>query len=131
MSNTSEPVRNALFHALADGTRRDILRRLLVQELSVTELARAYSMSFAAVQKHVAMLERAGLIHKRRRGREQLARGDVETIRTVAGMLAELEEVWRGRLASIDDVLAEPNETTNTSNETMNASNETTNELEQ
>lgn len=107
MSNPGDAAANALFHALADGTRRDILRRLLVQELSVTELARPYPMSFAAVQKHVAVLERAGLIHKRRRGREQLASGDVEAIRTVAGMLDELEEIWRGRIAAIEDLLAD------------------------
>lgn len=107
MSDSGDAAANALFHALADGTRRDILRRLLVRELSVTELAQPYSMSFAAVQKHVAVLERAGLIHKRRRGREQLASGDVEAIRTVAGMLDELEKIWRGRIAAIDDLLGE------------------------
>ena len=62
-------------------------------------------MSFAAVQKHVAVLERAGLLTKRRHGREQLASGDVVTVRSVASMLDELEDVWRGRIARIDDLL--------------------------
>jgi DNA-binding transcriptional ArsR family regulator len=98
---------DAFFHALADRTRRDILRRVLAGEHSVTALAANYDMSFAAVQKHVAVLERAGLITKRRSGREQLASGDVEAIRSVASMLTELEEIWRGRIAAIDDLIKE------------------------
>jgi DNA-binding transcriptional ArsR family regulator len=97
---------DALFHALADRTRRDILRRVLAGEHSVTVLAERYPMSFAAVQKHVAVLERAGLLTKRRRGREQLASGDVEAVRSVAALLGELEHVWRGRIARIDELLA-------------------------
>lgn len=97
---------DALFHALADRTRRDILRRVLAGEHSVSTLAASYDMSFAAVQKHVAVLERAGLLTKRRRGREQLASGDVEAVRSVASMLTELEAVWRGRVARIEDLLA-------------------------
>jgi DNA-binding transcriptional ArsR family regulator len=95
-----------LFHALADRTRRDILRRVLVGEYSVSALAASYDMSFASVQKHVAVLERAGLLSKRRRGREQLAHGEVDVVRSIASMLAELEDVWRGRIARIDDLLA-------------------------
>lgn len=98
---------DAMFHALSDRTRRDILRRVLVGEQSVTHLAAKYDMSFAAVQKHVAVLESAGLLTKRRRGREQLASGDVEAIRSVASMLDELEEIWRGRVARIDALLTE------------------------
>ena len=103
---TDDDRSDALFHALADRTRRDILRRVLVGEHSVTALAESYDMSFAAVQKHVAVLERSGLVHKRRRGREQLAHGDVEAVRSVASLLAELEDLWRGRIARIDDLLA-------------------------
>ena len=100
---------DALFHALADRTRRDILRRVLAGEHSVSALAAQYDMSFAAVQKHVAVLERAGLLTKRRNGREQLASGDVAAVRSVGSMLAELEQVWRGRIARIDELLnAEP-----------------------
>jgi DNA-binding transcriptional ArsR family regulator len=97
---------DALFHALADRTRRDIMRRVLAGEHSVTELAASYDMSFAAVQKHVAVLERAGLLVKRRNGREQLASGDVAAVRSVAGLLTELEQVWRGRIARIDELIA-------------------------
>jgi DNA-binding transcriptional ArsR family regulator len=96
---------DALFHALADRTRRDILRRVLAGEHSVTALAAKYEMSFAAVQKHVAVLQRAGLVTKRRSGREQLAAGEVDAVRSVASMLGELEGVWRGRVARIDELL--------------------------
>ena len=97
---------DALFGALADRTRRDILRRVLAGEHSVSRLAEHYPMSFAAVQKHVAVLERAGLVTKRRVGREALASGDVEAVRSIGTLLGELEDVWRGRVARIDDLLA-------------------------
>lgn len=96
---------DAMFHALADRTRRDILRRVLAGEHSVSALAAAYDMSFAAVQKHVAVLERAGLVVKRRVGREALASGDVDAVRSVASMLTELESIWRGRIDRIDALL--------------------------
>ncbi|GAB08962.1 putative ArsR family transcriptional regulator [Gordonia araii NBRC 100433] len=97
---------DALFHALADRTRRDILRRSLSGEFSVSALASHYDMSFAAVQKHVAVLERAGLVTKRRSGREALASGEVTAVRSVSALLDELEEIWRGRVVRIDELLA-------------------------
>ena len=106
MNETDEDRADAWFHALADRTRRDILRRVLAGEHSVSALAAKYDMSFAAVQKHVAVLEKAGLLTKRRHGREQLASGDVDAVRAVASMLAELEQVWRGRIARIDALIA-------------------------
>ncbi|MEJ8569294.1 ArsR/SmtB family transcription factor [Elongatibacter sediminis] len=106
METALEDRTDALFHALADRTRRDILRRSLVREYSITALAGFYDMSFAAVQKHVAVLERAGLLVKRRRGREALTHGRVETVRSAATLLNELEELWRGRIGRIDDLLA-------------------------
>jgi DNA-binding transcriptional ArsR family regulator len=105
VDETSEDRADALFSALSDRTRRDILRRVLAGQHSVSALAASYDMSFAAVQKHVAVLERAGLLTKRRSGREQLASGDVEAVRSVASMLDELESVWRGRVARIDELL--------------------------
>lgn len=97
---------DALFHALADRTRRDIMRRTLAGEHSVSALALKYDMSFAAVQKHVVVLEKAGLITKRRSGRQQLARGDVAAVRSVAAMLTELESLWRDRIARVDELIA-------------------------
>jgi DNA-binding transcriptional ArsR family regulator len=87
-----------LFHALADGTRRDILRRCVDGEPSVSRLADVYPMSFAAVQKHVAVLERAGLVSKERRGREQLVHTDADAVGRARQVLDELETAWRGRV---------------------------------
>ena len=97
-----------VFHALADATRRDIVVCTLEGEHSVSALARRYPMSFAAVQKHVAVLEGAGLVTKRRRGREQLVRGNVDTIRRAAHLLDALEAVWRDRADRMSEILAEP-----------------------
>ncbi len=94
-----------LFQALADPTRRDIVRVVLDAEQSVSALARRYPMSFAAVQKHVAVLERAELVHKRRHGREQLVRGDIEQLRRAGRLLDEYEAVWRGRFERMTEIL--------------------------
>ena len=95
-----------VFHALADGTRRDILVRALDGQHSVSALARNYSMSVTAVQKHVAVLERAGLVGKHRHGREQLVRGNADTMRRAVELLEKLEAAWRGRIDRIGDLLA-------------------------
>jgi DNA-binding transcriptional ArsR family regulator len=100
-----EPRVNRIFRALSDATRRDIVVRTLRSEHSVSGLAELYSMSFAAVQKHVAVLERAELVTKRRRGREQLVTGNVDTIRVVAGILDALEAEWVARLGRFEDAL--------------------------
>jgi DNA-binding transcriptional ArsR family regulator len=94
-----------LFRALADPTRRDILRRCGGGEPSVSGLAQAYPMSFAAVQKHVAVLERAGLVTKERRGREQLVRTDADAVGRARQALDELETTWRGRIERMSDLL--------------------------
>jgi DNA-binding transcriptional ArsR family regulator len=112
MTSDEDRRADAFFHALADTTRRDILRRVLAGEHSVSALAEHYPMSFAAVQKHVAVLERAGLLSKRRSGREQLASGEVEAIRSVTALLRELEDVWRGRIGRIEELLADTDQGT-------------------
>jgi len=99
-----------VFHALADATRRDILKRAMHGEHSVSALARCYPMSFAAVQKHVAVLEGADLVTKQRRGREQLVRANVDTVRAAHRLLEQLEALWRGRLETFGVILAEPSE---------------------
>ena len=102
-----------VFHALADATRRDILRRCGGEAPSVSGLAGAYPMSFAAVQKHVAVLERAGLVSKRRHGRKQLVRTDPEAVARARRALDRLEEEWRGRVGRMSALLdagPEPNE---------------------
>ena len=96
---------NRLFRALADGTRRDILARSLTEAPSVSALAARYEMSFAAVQKHVAVLERAGLVQKRPNGREQLVSTNRARLKRAAELLDYFESIWRQRMAQLDDVL--------------------------
>lgn len=96
-----------VFHALADATRRDIVRTVLVHAHSVSALARRYPMSFAAVHKHVAVLEEAGLVSKQRQGRESLVRGDINRVRDARTALDMLELLWRDRVAQMDQILAE------------------------
>jgi DNA-binding transcriptional ArsR family regulator len=103
---TDEAV-DRVFHALADATRRDILHRCIRGEPSVSRLADVYPMSFAAVQKHVAVLERAGLVVKERRGRERLVRTDGNPVGRARRVLDELEAVWRRRVDRMADLLAQ------------------------
>jgi DNA-binding transcriptional ArsR family regulator len=94
-----------LFHALADATRRDIVRRTVEGELSVSRIADAYPMSFAAVQKHVAVLERVGLVTKHRHGREVLVRSEPATVHRARHALDQLAEAWEGRVQRMSDLL--------------------------
>jgi DNA-binding transcriptional ArsR family regulator len=105
-ASTDEEV-DRLFHALADATRRDIVHRCVRAEPSVSRLADVYPMSFAAVQKHIAVLERAGLVTKKRRGREQLVRTDPDAVDRARRVLDELETAWRGRVDRMADLLAQ------------------------
>lgn len=99
-----------VFHALADATRRDILRRVLVAEASISDLARAYPMSMTAVQKHVGVLEGAGLVTKHRRGREQQVAAERAGLTRAHALLDDLERLWRDRFDRIGDLLAEPSQ---------------------
>lgn len=113
-----DDVVDALFHALADATRRDILRRSATGDLSVSGLAAGYPMSFAAVQKHVAVLERAGLVTKERRGREALVRTDLDAVRRARLVLDRMEAAWRGRIERMAGLLAEVDDRTDERNPT-------------
>jgi DNA-binding transcriptional ArsR family regulator len=94
-----------VFTALADATRRDIVRRAIDGTEGVAELAGHYPMSFAAVQKHVAVLERAGLITKRRIGRRKVVRTQLEGLRVARRLLDQYEELWRGRIDRMTDLI--------------------------
>jgi DNA-binding transcriptional ArsR family regulator len=98
---------DVLFQALSDGTRRDVLRSIGGGEYSVSQLALRYPMSFAAVQKHVSVLERAGLVTKHRKGREQIVRARDEGLREAQAVLADLESLWRGRVDRMTELLAD------------------------
>jgi len=102
----TDDMADRVFLALGAATRRDILARAIRQEQSVSALARRYEMSFAAVQKHVAVLERAALVTKQRRGREQIVRCNVPTLRKAAALLDAYEQLWIARVTQIADILA-------------------------
>lgn len=96
-----------IFHALADATRRDIVRRTMSDVCSVTQLASAYEMSFAAVQKHVSVLEGAGLVTKESRGRERMVRAEPATIDRAQRLLNSYAALWGGRVDRLDALLAD------------------------
>jgi DNA-binding transcriptional ArsR family regulator len=110
---SKEPIRDdekaadLLFGALADPTRRDIFRRAREGRLSVSALAREYPISLAAVQKHVAVLERAELVSKHRVGRESIVRAETVALKRAHAALDRLESEWRGRIERIDRILDE------------------------
>ncbi len=95
-----------VFAALADATRRDIVLRALHGGEGVAELAGHYPMSFAAVQKHVAILERAGLVTKERTGRRKVVRTNIDGLRLARSLLDEYEALWRGRIDRMTDLIA-------------------------
>jgi DNA-binding transcriptional ArsR family regulator len=96
-----------IFGALGDATRRDIVRRAIDGEEGVAELAAHYTMSFAAVQKHVAILERAGLVSKRRSGRRKVVRTNLEGLRVARRLLDRYEELWRERVERMNQLISE------------------------
>ncbi len=100
-----------MFAALADATRRDIVLRALNGDEGIAELAGHYPMSFAAVQKHVAVLERAGLVTKERTGRRKVVRTNIEGLRLARGLLDQYEALWRGRIDRMEALIAGTEET--------------------
>jgi DNA-binding transcriptional ArsR family regulator len=94
-----------MFGALADHTRRDIVRRAIEGEEGVAQLASHYPMSFAAVQKHVAILERASLVTKQRNGRRKVVRTNLERLRVARRLLDQYEELWRGRINRMTELV--------------------------
>jgi DNA-binding transcriptional ArsR family regulator len=106
-SRDSEKAADLMFGALADPTRRDIFRRAHEGRLSVSALAREYPISLAAVQKHVAVLERAELVSKHRAGRESIVRADTDALKRAHAALDRLEAAWRGRIERIGRILDE------------------------
>ncbi len=99
-----------VFAALADATRRDIVLRALEGREGVVELAGHYPMSFAAVQKHVAVLERAGLVTKERTGRRKVVRTNIEGLQLARSLLDQYEALWRGRVARMADLISSKEE---------------------
>jgi DNA-binding transcriptional ArsR family regulator len=96
-----------IFGALGDATRRDIVRRAIDGEEGVAELSEHYPMSFAAVQKHVAILERAGLVSKHRMGRRKVVRTNLQGLRVARRLLDRYEELWRERVERMAQLMTE------------------------
>jgi DNA-binding transcriptional ArsR family regulator len=96
-----------IFGALGDPTRRDIVRRAIDGEEGVAQLAAHYPMSFAAVQKHVAILERAGLVGKHRVGRRKVVRTNLEGLRVARRLLDRYEDLWRERVERMNQLIRE------------------------
>lgn len=107
---TTVPDFDRMFGALADATRRDIMRRAIDAEEGVAELASHYPMSFAAVQKHVAILERAGLVSKQRIGRRKVVRTNLGGLLAVRALLDRYEDLWHGRIDRMTDLINQPEE---------------------
>src|SRR5215469_13427119 len=105
--HSAPPDLDRMFGALADHTRRDIVRRAITAEEGIVELASHYSMSFAAVQKHIAILERSGLVTKERVGRRKVVRTNLERLRIVRRLLDQYEELWRGRVDRMTELISE------------------------
>ncbi|MBA3777863.1 MAG: winged helix-turn-helix transcriptional regulator [Chloroflexi bacterium] len=108
---TTAPDVDRVFAALADATRRDIVRRAIGGGEGIGELAEHYPMSFAAVQKHVAVLERARLVTKERTGRRMVVHTNVEGLRAARSLLDQYEELWRGRISRMTELLTDKKET--------------------
>lgn len=98
---------DAVFHALADPTRRAMLHRLAGGERSVGELARPFRMSLAAASKHLKVLEGAGLVRRRVAGRIHWCRLEARRLEQARRWLAFYERFWTDRLDALDTLLAE------------------------
>ena len=105
------PNYDGMFGALADATRRDIVRRAIDQQEGIAEIASHYPMSFAAVQKHVAILERAGLVTKQRIGRRKVVRTNLHGVRVAQRLLERYEQMWTDRIARMTDLITQTEET--------------------
>ncbi len=99
-----------IFHALSDSTRRDIMSKVSESEQSISDLARQYEISFAAIQMHVSVLEKASLVTKRVQGRQKLVRNNAETLRRASELLARYERIWTQRVDAIGQILDEDKE---------------------
>lgn len=101
----AEPAFDATLAALADPTRRAILRRLGGGDLRVTEIAAPYAMSLNAVSKHIRVLENARLVHRRRVGREHILSLDPRPIEGLGQWIADQKPLWAARLQALDALL--------------------------
>lgn len=97
---------DTIFSAFADKTRRDILRRTAETSLSISDLAQSYKMSFAAIAKHIGVLERAHLINKKRDGKQQIITAVPYTIAIATNHLEHYEQLWENRFTALENLLS-------------------------
>lgn len=100
---------DSIFHSLSDPIRRDILQRVMQCELSVGELVEKYEVSFAAISKHLKVLEKANLIKKRREGKKYMVALRPETLKDAETYLEQYRQMWEGRYNKLDALLKEGN----------------------
>lgn len=105
MVETSSDLLDGTFHALADATRRRILRDTSVRERTVGELARPHGISLAAISKHIKVLEAARLVARRKQGSYQWVRIEPGALRSAARWLAHYEQFWKSQLDSLQNHL--------------------------
>lgn len=96
---------NDIFQSLADPTRRDIIQRVSERERTISELVSNYSMSFAAVSKHVSVLEKANLVAKRKEGKKYMVALVPETFKEADKYLEQYRTMWQGRFNKLDELL--------------------------
>jgi len=107
MVSRQPPHLDGVFRALADPTRRAMLRSLAAGQQNIGELAAPFRMSFAAASKHVRVLERAGLIRRRIEGRSHICQLDMSPLKTVNDWLQFYQHLWSKRLDALEAVLAQ------------------------
>ncbi len=98
---------DSIFSSLADPTRRDILQRVSLQALTVSDVAKVYDMTLAAISKHLKVLERAQLIRKERRGKQQFVIASPIAVQNAAEYLRGYEALWSERFDRLDQLLKE------------------------
>lgn len=96
-----------IFGSLADATRRDILKQVSKKQLSVGEIAKHYKLTFAAISKHLQVLQKAKLIVKHRQGKKQMVKSSPTTLRNAADYLQHYEAIWNQRFDRLDKLLQE------------------------
>jgi DNA-binding transcriptional ArsR family regulator len=107
MSTTPQPNLDATFAALSDPTRRAILARLMQGEATVTELAAPFAISLPAISKHLRVLERAGLLTRRKEGRTYHIILAAQPLREATQWLAAFEEFWDGQCEAVPSIMRE------------------------
>jgi len=106
VTNSPDRIDN-VFHALSNGPRRDMLRRLSLGDCTVGELARPFDISTAAVSKHLIVLERAHIVERRRSGRQTVCHLNTDALREATGVLDYYRQFWSDQIDSLERFLAE------------------------